>query len=98
MIVPVAIGQTRRDGIEVLGPPGLLPAGARRAGLTAHWFSRGVTGQRQVVHTGWLEDGIYAPHTCASYFMPPLRVLYRVAVGGATRIRYRRGIQAGEPR
>ncbi len=82
MIAPVAIGQTRRDGIELISSPGLLPAGARRAGLTAHWFSRGVTGQRRIVHTGCLEDGIYAPHTRASYFMSPLRVFYRVALGG----------------
>jgi hypothetical protein len=95
MIVPVTIGSAVREGIELLAPPGLLPAGARRAGLTAHWFSRGVTGQRQIVHTGWLDGRTYAPHTRASYFMPPLRPVYRLVVGGATRRRYRRAVRAG---
>jgi hypothetical protein len=31
MIVPVGIGETTRDGIGLLAPPGLLPPGARRA-------------------------------------------------------------------
>jgi hypothetical protein len=96
MIVPVGIGPAAREGIALFAPPGLLPAGARRAGLTAHWFSRGVTGQRQIVHTGWLDGSTYAPHTRASYFMPPLRPVYRLVVGGATRWRYRHGVRAGE--
>jgi len=94
MIVPVRIGSTMREGIELLASQGLLPAGARRAGLTAHWFSRGVTGQRQIVHTGWLDGSTYAPHTRASYFMPPLRPVYRLVVGAATRRRYRRSVRA----
>jgi hypothetical protein len=81
MIVPVGIGPAAREGIALLAPPGLLPAGARRAGLTAHWFSRGVTGQRQIVHAGWLDGRTYAPHTRASYFMAPLRPVYRLVVG-----------------
>jgi hypothetical protein len=96
MIVPVDIGPATREGIELLAAPGLLPAGARRAGLTAHWFSRGVTGQRQIVHTGWLDRNTYAPHTRTSYFMPPSRLLYRLVVGGATRRRYRSAVRAGE--
>jgi hypothetical protein len=85
-----------REGTELLASPGLLPAGARRAGLTAHWFSRGVTGQRQIVHTGWLDGSTYAPHTRASYFMPPLRPVYRLVVGAETRRRYRHAVRAGE--
>ncbi|HTA14771.1 MAG TPA: pyridoxamine 5'-phosphate oxidase family protein [Solirubrobacteraceae bacterium] len=96
MIVPVGIGPTVRQGIELLAPLGLLPPGARRAGLTAHWFSHGVTGQRQIVHTGWLDGNTYAPHTRASYFMPPSRFVYRLVVGGATRRRYRSAERAGE--
>jgi hypothetical protein len=60
--------------------------------LTAHWFSRGVTGQCQTVHTGWLDvaEGVtYAPHTRASYLMPPSRITYRLAAGGFTRVRLR---------
>jgi hypothetical protein len=96
MIVPVGIGPAAREGTELLASPGLLPAGARRAGLTAHWFSRGVTGQRQIVHTGWLDGGTYAPHTRTSYFMPPLRSVYRLVVGAETRRRYRHAVRAEE--
>lgn len=88
-IVPVGVGPVAHDGIELLAPAGLLPPGARRAGLTAHWFSHGVTGQRQIVLTGWLDGSTYAPHTRASYLMPPLRSVYRLVVGAATRRRYR---------
>jgi hypothetical protein len=96
MIVPVGIGPAGRDGVELLAPAGLLPVGARRAGLTAHWFSRGVTGQFQIVHTGWLDGATYAPHTRSSYFMPPLRIVYRLVVGGVTHRRHRRAVRAGE--
>jgi Pyridoxamine 5'-phosphate oxidase len=96
MIIPVEIGLVVREGIELLAPSGLLPPGARRAGLTAHWFSHGVTGQRQIVHTGWLDGNIYAPHTRASYLMPPSRFVYRLVVGGATRRRHRSAMRAGE--
>lgn len=96
MIVPVGVGSTSREGTELFAPPGLLPPGARRAGLTAHWFSRGVTGQRQIIHTGWLDESVYAPHTRASYFMPPLRSVYRLAVGAATRWRHRRVAHLGQ--
>lgn len=57
--------------------------------MTAHWFTSHVLGQRQIVMTGWLEDGRYAPHTRVGYFMPPSKTLYRAAVGAATRSRSR---------
>jgi general stress protein 26 len=85
MVVPVAV---ESDG-RVRGPEGFPPAGGRRAGLTAHWFTRRVLGQRQIVMTGWLADGRYAPHTRTGYFMPPSKTLYRIAVGLATRRRAR---------
>ena len=64
-VIPVAVAATGRRRLTLLTPSGLVPPGSRRAGLTAHWFSRGVAGQCQTVHTGWLEvaDQIsYAPH------------------------------------
>ena len=94
-VIPVAVTATSRRGLTLSTPSGLVPPGSRRAGLTAHWFSRGVAGQCQAVHTGWLEvaDQIsYAPHTRASYLMPPSRRVYRLAAGGFTRMRQR---QAG---
>jgi hypothetical protein len=91
-VAPVSIAGNDDDGILLDGPPGLVPPGARRAGLTAHDFGRNVVGQEQRKHTGWLEvepeQGriVYAPHTSANYRMPPSRFVYRLVTGGATRL------------
>lgn len=96
VVVPVAVGPAGEHGIRLAAPEGAVPPGGRRAGLTSHWFSRGVVGQRQRIHTGWMvgdaEGGTvtYAPHTKAAYRMPPSRLVYRIAVGIATRAGYRR--------
>lgn len=91
-VVPVRVAATGPSGLTLRTRSGLVPAGSRRAGLTGHWFSQGVAGQFQAVHTGWLEVGdevTYAPHTRASYFMPPSRTVYRLAAGGFARLRER---------
>jgi len=72
----------------------------RRAGPTAHWFSRGVIGQDQRKHTGWFEAetgrrAVYAPHTTAGYRFPTSRILYRLVAGGATRWGLRSARAAG---
>jgi hypothetical protein len=98
-VIPVAVTATSQRGLTLSTPSGLVPLGSRRAGLTAHWFSHGVAGQCQTVHTGWLEvidEMTYAPHTRASYLMPPSRVAYRLAAGGFTRLRQRQALPAME--
>jgi hypothetical protein len=98
MVVSVQVGQAEDDGIVLKVPDGAVPPGGRRAGLTAHWFSRTVLGQEQHLHTGWLEAGppvLYAPHTDASYRMPPNPLLYKIAVGGFTRLRLRQARRTG---
>ena len=98
-VLPVHVGATGERGVELQAPPGTIPPGARRAGLTAHWFSRGVVGQRQMICTGWMQAGpadgavTYSPHTKAAYRMPPSRLVYRIAVGGFTRMRYRQALR-----
>ena len=76
-----------------------LPSGGRRAGLVAHRFTRGAIGQRQRVHTGWLDvsagEAVYAPHTGSGYWMPPSTLVYKVAVGFETRRRLRRARRLG---
>jgi hypothetical protein len=101
MAIPVQLTGSDERGIRLEGPFGLLPTGGRRAGLTAHWFSRGVVGQRQVIHTGWMEGppraggtASYAPHTRTAYRMPTSRLVYRIAAGLATRVGYRRARRA----
>jgi hypothetical protein len=105
VVAPVQVAGTNERGIELHAPAGLAVSGGRRAGFTAHWFSRGVVGQRQIICTGWIPaDGdaggedqqgwgasvTYAPHTVASYRMPSSRLVYRLAVGLFTRRRLRR--------
>jgi hypothetical protein len=100
-VIPVAVRETTERGMVLDAPGDFVPPGGRRAGLTAHWFSKGVVGQEQRVHTGWLEadptEGrhLYAPHTDASYRFPASEALFRLVSGGATRLRVRQGRRAG---
>lgn len=100
VVVPVRIAGTNPRGICLEARDGLIPPGGRRAGLAAHAFSHGVTGQNQRKHTGWLEveshgRAIYAPHTVSAYRFPPSRFLYRVVSGFFTRRGYRGAREAG---
>jgi hypothetical protein len=94
-VIPVGVGTTDEHGIQLEPSSALAPPGGRRAGLTAHWFSHGVVGQKQMICTGWMEVGssngaiTYSPHTLAAYRMPSSRFTYRLAVGLFTRLRYR---------
>jgi hypothetical protein len=99
LVVPIKVGAADQRGIQLETPDGMVPPGGRRAGVTAHWFSRGVVGQRQTICTGWMEAEpaekmvCYSPHRQTSYQMPTSRFVYRVATGGFTRLRYRRAPQ-----
>jgi hypothetical protein len=101
VIVPVEVAGTDARGIVLDPPDGLVPPGGRRAGLTGHWFSRQLTGQRLRKHTGWLEAEaeakrvVYAPHTDAGYTLPPSTLAFRLAAGGATRYGLRGARRAG---
>ena len=99
--VPAAVAETEGRGIVLEVPRGHVPPGGRRAGLTAHWFSRYAVGQNQRKHTGWLEAEprsdrvLYAPHTEASYRFPASRTLFQIVSGGATRWGLRGARKAG---
>ena len=101
MIVPVAVREAGRDGIELEPPAGLVPRGGRRAGLLAHEFARYTVGQNQRRHTGWLEAEpgastvMYAPHTERGYHMPASMTVFRLAAGAATRAGLRGARRAG---
>jgi hypothetical protein len=101
MVIATDVRLPGERGIEIGIPRDLVPRGGRRAALTAHWFSRGVVGQRQNIYTGWLEvspDGTvatYAPHTRAAYRLPNSRFVYRIVAGLFTRIGRRRARRAG---
>jgi hypothetical protein len=101
MVIPVAITGTEPSGILLDVPTGWVPAGGRRAGLTAHTFARYSYGQHQHKHTGWLQADptrarvLYAPHTQHGYHLPPSRALYRLSAGLITRRGHREGVRAG---
>ena len=52
-------------GLELAAAPGVIPAGARRAGLLGHDYRPQLVGLTARQHTGWLEAagrrGLYAP-------------------------------------
>jgi Pyridoxamine 5'-phosphate oxidase len=100
MVIPAATAGAEPRGVLLDVPPDLVPAGGRRAGLTAHWFAPRVVGQHQRLHTGWLEHGedgrvVYAPHTLAAYRFPASDPLFRLVAGGATRWGVRQARKAG---
>ncbi len=81
-VVPVTLGRADPSGIALHGP---LPHGARRAGLLAHSYQPQLIGLRTVTHTGWLDEGVYAPHTTAGFRAPPNKTLLLLANGFAAR-------------
>jgi hypothetical protein len=99
MVVPVDVIGSDERGLILQGPNRFVPEGGRRAGLTNHWFANYAVGQNQRIHTGWLEHAsdriVYAPHTERGYFLPPLKVAYKVGAGYVTRRGLTEGRRAG---
>jgi hypothetical protein len=54
-----------------------------------------MTGQEQRMHTGWLDDGVYAPHTEAGYRFPASWLIFKTVSGLFTRLGLRAGRRAG---
>jgi hypothetical protein len=65
--VPVTAEGGDAAGISLAGR---LPAGGRRAGLLAHRYEAKLIGLETRQYTGWLEDGVYAPHTETGFRAP----------------------------
>ena len=91
-VVPVSGAEETSEGVRLKVPPGRVPPGGRRAGLTAHDFQPKMLGQNQRIHSGWMEaegnDVIYAPHTRAGYALPKSKLAYLAACASiATRMR-----------
>jgi hypothetical protein len=100
-VIPAQVVGTNEHGLALDMPDGVVAPAGRRAGLTAHWFSRGVVGQRQLILTGWMDASttgggvLYSPHTKAAYRLPSSRLVYRIAAGLVTRLGSRQARQAG---
>jgi hypothetical protein len=78
IVVPVQVGAAQKEGVELSGR---LPAGARRAGVLGHTYGPQLVGLRTRQHTGWLEDGVYAPHTENGFRAPANKTLLLLANG-----------------
>jgi hypothetical protein len=90
VIVPVRVRDDSDGGaIRLEAAPGLLPPGARRAGLLAHEYQAKLIGLAARQHTGWLEvpdggDGsraLYAPHTGTAFRAPANKTLLLLGNG-----------------
>ncbi|HXW58204.1 MAG TPA: hypothetical protein VEJ23_01870 [Solirubrobacteraceae bacterium] len=90
-IAPVTVGAASRLGLALSGP---LPAHGRRAGLLAHRFGARLIGLETRRHTGWLQDGVYAPHTESGFRAPANRTLLLLANG----LLARRGLRQARAR
>jgi hypothetical protein len=92
VIAPVDVGATTARGFEVRSAAG-LPDGGRRAGFLAHSYRRKLVGLESRQHTGWLEDGVYAPHTASGFVAPPNKTLLLLANGFMARRGLRRALR-----
>jgi hypothetical protein len=82
VVVPVRVGAPEPGGVRLGAAPRLLPRGGRRAGLLAHAYRPRLVGMESRVYTGWLQDGLYAPHTETRFLAPPNKTAMLLANGG----------------
>jgi hypothetical protein len=78
LMVPVSVGAATPSGIALAGS---LPAGGRRAGLTGHRYEPKLIGLETRQYTGWLQDGVYAPHTENGFRAPASKTLLLLGNG-----------------
>ncbi len=78
LVVPVGVGDTSHAGISLTGP---LAAGGRRAGVLGHRFEPQLIGLELRQYTGWLADGVYAPHTETGFRAPANKTLLLLGNG-----------------
>jgi len=79
VVVPVKVGEVAEAGIRVSGAG--MPAGGRRAGLMGHRYGKQLVGLEMRQHTGWLHDGVYAPHTESGFRAPANKTLLLLGNG-----------------
>jgi pyridoxamine 5'-phosphate oxidase-like protein len=78
LVTPVSLQGATPSGLALQGS---LPPGGRRAGLLAHRFEAKLIGLEARQYTGWLQDGVYAPHTESGFRAPANKTLLLLANG-----------------
>jgi hypothetical protein len=101
-VLPVESTESGPEGVRISASPGLLPSGARRAGLLAHEYRPQLIGLAARQYTGWLEvahpdgqRGLYAPHTEKGFRAPANKTLLLLANGLLAKRGLRRARRAG---
>ena len=89
LVAPVRAGEATPAGIALSGP---LPSGGRRAGLLGHRYEAHLVGLEVRQYTGWLQDGIYAPHTEKGFRAPANKTVILLANG----LMARRGLKRAQ--
>ena len=79
VVTPVTVGDVSEAGIRLSG--GELPGGGRRAGVMGHRYRSQLVGLAVRQHTGWLQDGVYAPHTESGFRAPSNKTILLLANG-----------------
>lgn len=100
VVVPVGVAGHEGFGLRLVAPPGLLPAGGRRAGFVAHSFRPQLIGLATRILTGWLDvaddgEAVYAPHTSKGFMAPPRKNLLLVSNGLMAKVGYWRSNRSG---
>ena len=91
-VVPVSVDGWSQSGIALTGA---LPSGGRRAGVLAHRYEPQLIGLETRQYTGWLQDGVYAPHTENGFRAPANKTLLLLANGFMARRGLKRARAAG---
>lgn len=91
IVAPVSPAGSKREGIVL---EGRVPSGARRASVLAHRYERQLIGLQTRLYTGWLDDGVFAPHTESGLRAPANKTLLLLANGFMARRGLRRARRA----
>lgn len=78
--VPASVGDELPTGLRLTSAVA-LPEGGRRAGLLGHAYRAQLVGLESRTYTGWLQDGVYAPHTATGFVAPSNKTLLLLANG-----------------
>jgi hypothetical protein len=95
VVLPVTIAQAGAEGLR-LAADAPLPEGGRRAGLLGHAYRARLVGLLTRQHTGWLDGGLYAPHTETGYQAPPNKRLLLLLNGALAKQGVRKARKAGK--